>query len=179
MNEKDIDSILAIQETHRVDKCQNLEDGFLIHLATREQIETLLDLKNGIALVAEEKQAIGSYCLTYKLSIWESLVTKWRELVMLDEGVEANILEKPTLYFRHIAINNDFDGAKWVLEIERRLIVEARKEYEQIIGEIVMEPVANIRSFRLHTHLGYTQVGEVRYPDENFLWGLFQKKFTA
>lgn len=176
----DIAAILSIQEERFVEHTLDYANGFLVHLATRDQIASLLDNEKGISLVCENAGRVDAYCLSYRLAEWTRCFPDWAANVSLDSH-DVSLEPESTLYFRHVAKRRDFPGFGQILGLERGLIKEAqRQKYRQIVGEIVCEPEQfyNRASFRLHNALGYETVGSVKYPSdvEGMKWALLHRE---
>lgn len=173
----DIKDILEIQKDLLLrDKKRNSmgKKGFLVYPVNEEELKGIIKKGQNFFLVAEGKEGIIGYALTYDLEDWRKNTPRWDKKVRADDTIKNHLLNDKIIYFRHIARKPNYSGIGKRLE-EQIYTLAKTQGYKDIIGEILEKPVLNVKSKEIHEQRGYRKIGKVEYSDGN-IWGLYEKR---
>lgn len=140
-----------------------LEDGgFIVHRFDHNELEKYINnYTENILLVAIEKNKVVGYTLNCDL---QALQPKWLETIVTTPEIKKILNTEKVLYCKHIAKKS---GKLNVGEkLFRVLFKEAKnRNYQYIVGQIVVKPIHNKLSESFHQKLGGINVGTLKNGD--------------
>ena len=174
---EDIPGILSVQKKLLLGNKKGNDirkKGFLVYSVREEELKKIISQRQNFLLVAEGKEGIVGYALAYDLEDWRKNKPGWDKEVKTDSDAKNHLLKDRILYFRHIARTKQYLGIGKRLEEQIYALAESQG-YQDVVGEILENPVLNEKSKEIHEQRGYRRIGQVAYSDGT-LWGLYEKQ---